>query len=330
MSFNNYSIEKLKNVEIDWNTYIKVNPDLVKAGIVTLPHIIRHWFKHAMNENRIYNNINKDCSKSWREIYSYLRNNLYIATSTAFIVTTCVRTSKHLNNLIECIRHIRVVYPNIYIYVINDNSILPITEINGSNIEIVQALSSRGGEINPYLFILDSRCRHDKLIFIHDSVFIKRNIDIFINRNNEINFMWYALTAINNDIFHPENKEILDNLYIYCSNGKISIGNFIKILKSQNKFFYVKFGCMSVFTKRFMEKVNLVTNFREVAHLFNKRVHRCFFERLLSILYVYIYGQDYNHRLTLCGDIFKHPKQFSNTNINVPYPFPLVKVWQGR
>lgn len=330
MSFNNYAIEKLKNLEIHWPTYMKLNPDLAKAGIVTLPNIIKHWFNHSMNENRVYNEQNKDCSKSWREIYSYLRNNLYIATSTAFIVTTCVHNSKHLVYLKECIRHIRVVYPNIYIYVINDNSILSINEINGPNIEIIQPLSNRGGEINPYLFILDPRCRHDKLIFIHDSVFIKRNIDIFINRNNEINFMWYAFTAINNDIFHVENKEILDNLYIYCSNGKISIGDFIKILKSQNKFFYVKFGCMSVFTKRFMEKVHLVTNFREVSHLFNKRVNRCFFERLLSILYVYIYGQDYNHRLSLCGDIFKHPITFHNTNINILSPYPLVKVWQGR
>jgi hypothetical protein len=330
MSFNNYAIEKLKNLEIDWKTYVRLNPDLAKAGIVILPHIIRHWFNHAMNENRTYNEQNQDCSKSWREIYGYLRNNSYKATSIAFSVTTCVRTSKHLVYLKECIKHIRHVYPNIYIYVINDNSVLPITEINGPNIEIIPALSNGAGEINSYLFILDSRCKHDKLIFIHDSVFIKSNIDIFINRNNEINFMWYALSAIDHDMFDPENKEILDNLYIYCSNGKIKIGDFIKILKSQNKFFYVKFGCMSVFTKKFMEKVYLVTNFRDVLHLFNKRVNRCLFERILSILYVYIYGQDYNYRITLCGDIFKHPKTFCNTDINIPSRAPLVKVWQGR
>jgi hypothetical protein len=330
MGFNNYAMEKLKNLEIEWPTYIKLNKDLAKAGIVTLPHIIRHWFNHAMNENRIYNDQNKHLSNSWGEIYGYLRDNSYKATTKAFIVTTSVHNSTHLVYLKECIKHIRNVYPNIYIYVINDNSVLAITEINGPNIEIIQALSNRGGEINPYLFILDPRCKHDKLVFIHDSVFIKRNIDIFINRNNEINFMWYALTAINNDIFHVENKEILDNFYIYCSNGKIKISTFIKILRSQNKFFYVKFGCMSVFTKRFMEKVDLVTNFRQISHLFNKRVNRCLFERILSILYVYIYGQEYNHRLSLCGDIFNHPITFHNIDINIQSKAPLVKVWQGR
>ena len=55
MGFNNYAMEKLKNLEIEWPTYIKLNTDLAKAGIVTLPNVIRHWFKHAMNENRIYN-----------------------------------------------------------------------------------------------------------------------------------------------------------------------------------------------------------------------------------------------------------------------------------
>lgn len=330
MSFENYRNNRSNNLEIDWAKYKRINPDLAKAGIINTQHVIRHWFNHAMNENRDFTGENTDMCGPWREIYGYLRNNDYVSKSTAFIVTTCVRSTGHLNYLKECIKHIRNVYPNMHIYVINDNCVLDISVINGPNIEIIQTLSSRGGEINPYLFILDPRCKHDKLVFIHDSVFIKRKIDNFINRRNEINFMWYALSAINNDTFNDENKEILDKLYIYCSNGKMTIKSFINILKAQNKFYYVKFGSMSVFTKKFMEKVDLVTNFREVAHLFTVRVNRCFFERLLSILYVYIYGEDYNFRLCLCGDIFQHPKTFSNTDINVKTSLPLVKVWQGR
>jgi hypothetical protein len=330
MSFENYRINKFKNLEIDWNKYKILNPDLAKAGIVNTQHVIRHWFNHAINEDRNYTNENKDSCKMWREIYGYLRHNNYVAKSIAFVVSACSRNSIHLNYLKECIKHIRIIYPSIYIYVINDNSTQDVSVIDGPNIEIIPALSPRGGELNPYLFMLDPRCKHDKLIYIHDSVFIKANIDNFINRRNDIDFIWYSLTAINNDTFHTENIDILNNLYIYCGNGKISINNFIKILKSQNKFYYVKFGSMSLFTKRFMEKVDLVTNIREVAHLFNKRVHRCFLERLLSVLYVYIYGNDYNFRISLCGDIFKHPGAFNNTDINVRTQLPLVKIWQGR
>jgi hypothetical protein len=330
MSFEEYRVNKLKNLEIEWNTYKQLNPDIPKAGIINIHHVLRHWFIHAINENRKYNSHNVELSENWRQIFDYLRNNYYVPQKTAFIVTTSVNSQTHLNYLKECIKHIRRVYPTMYIYVINDNSTLSISEIYGHDIEIIPSLSPGGGEINPYLFILDPRCKHDKLVYIHDSVFIKYRIDNFINRPNEINFLWYALINTDNDTFTKENNEILNRLYVYCGNGKISIGNFIKMLKMKNKFYYVKFGSMSVFTKRFMEKVDLVTNFRQVSHLFNKRIHRCFFERLLSILYVYIYGADYNFKLSLCGDIFKFPNRFANKDINIRTPLPLVKVWQGR
>jgi hypothetical protein len=330
MSFENYKINKVNNLEINWNKYRTINPDLAKAGIVDTYGIIRHWFNHAMNEGRDFTGKNENLCEQWRSIYGYLRDNNYESKSTAFIVSTCVYSNKHLEYLKQCIRHIRNVYPDMYIYVINDSSTLDITAVEGPNIEIIPALYKKGGEINPYFFILDPMCKHDKLVYIHDSVFIKCKIDQFIDRKNEINFLWYALSAINNDTFNSENSEILDKFYLYCSNGKISLRNFIHILKGQKKFYYVKFGSMSVFTKRFMEKIDLVTNFKEVAHLFNMRVHRCFFERLISILYIYIYGSDYNFTLTLCGDIFKHPRAFSNTDISIKTLSPLVKVWQGR
>jgi hypothetical protein len=330
MSFGDYTNKKFQNLEIDWNTYKVLNPDLVKAGINTEYDIVKHWFNYGINENRKYTNENQDICCQWTEICGYLRNNNYISTNIAFVVTTCARTPIHLNYLTTCIKHIRAIYPNIYIYVINDNSTQNISVVNGVNIQIIPSLVSGGGEINPYLFILDPRCRHDKLVFIHDSAFIKCRIDNFINRRNDIDFIWYALKNIDSEMFNVENNEILDKFYIYCSNGKISIRNFIRRLKTHNKFYYVKFGSMSVFTKKFMEKVDLITNFRQVAHLFKVRVNRCLFERILSIVYIYIYGGDYNFNMCLCGDIFKHPKPFQNRAINIGVRYPIVKVWQGR
>ena len=168
------------------------------------------------------------------------------------------------------------------------------------------------------------------MVYIHDTVFIKKNIDSFINRNTEIDFLWCTNTAINNDTFKTENKEILNNLLLYFSNSKMPIYHFIKMIKEVYIPYNVKFGCMSVFTKRFMEKIDLVTNLRDVAKMFNCRGHRCFFERLLSILHVFIYGRDYNMNNSLCGNIYKHPRPFTNTNINIHCIMPLVKVWQGR
>ncbi len=330
MSFENYRIRKNNNLEIDWERYKSLNPDLAKAGIVDTQNVIKHWFEYGMNENRNYTDQNQDICCQWRDIYNYLRDNNYIHKANAFAVTACVKSPTHLNYLKQCITHIRRFYPNMYIYVINDNSSMDISSVNGPNIEIIPALYSRAGEQNPYLFILDPRCKHDKLIYIHDTVFIKRRIDQIISRQNEIDFMWYAVKNIDSEVFDAENNKILDNLYIYCCNGKISLRNFINILKAQNKFYYVKFGSMSVFTKRFMEKVLLISNLKEVAHLFHLRVNRCLFERTLSILYFYIYGGEYNMNMCLCGDIFNHPEPFANKNIDLKLSIPLVKVWQGR
>jgi hypothetical protein len=330
MEFNNYKLDRVNNINIDWDVYLKLNKDISEHGIDTMYKLLKHWFEHGINEHRLYNNNNTKCIEKWGEIKNYLKNNQYKHTNVAFIITASVRNKTHLHYLTNCIRHIRVIYPNIHIYIINDNSVLNINNLANGNIDIIPSLSSGAGELNPYLFVLDPRCKHDKLVYIHDTVFIKRNIDYFINRTSEIDFLWCANTNIDNDIFKPENLNILNSMFLYFSNSKISVHNFINIVKLVKIRYNVKFGCMSVFTKRFMEKVDLVTNFRDVSKLFNCRMNRCFFERLLSFLHIFIYGYDYNSNNNLCGDIFRHPSSFTNTNINILCKTPLVKVWQGR
>jgi len=330
MDLEKYTREKHNNLDLNIQEYLELNPDLKKAKIDNVYKIFKHWFQHGTNENRTFNRQNGDLANMWKDINNYLKHNLYRATSVAFIVTTSVRNELQLNYLRECIKHIRNIYSSIYIYVINDCSHLSIDSINGVNIEIIDSLVKGGGEVNPYLFALDERCKHDKLIYIHDTVFIKRNIDVCINSVAEIDFIWYSKRALNNDIFKPENKEILNNFYFYFSNTKISMHQLISIIKMFNIPYTVKFGSMSIFTKEFMRKVDLVTNFRQISHMFNNRTHRCFFERILSFIYIFIYGGDYNIFYSVCGNIFSHPLDFRNTNINIPTRMAMVKVWQGR
>jgi hypothetical protein len=330
MNLEHYKLTRKSNITLDWDTYLKLNKDLTNNGINTLYKIIKHWFEYSINENRLYNDKNIELSSNWKDINGYLRTNKYKHTNVAFIITACIRNTTHMYYLTNCIHHIRVIYPDMHIYVINDNSKLSLDDLEGDNVDIIPSLSHRSGELNPYLFILDPRCKHDKLVYIHDTVFIKRNIDSFINRQTEIDFLWYTTTAISNDTFRTDNTQILNNLFLYFGNSKMSIYNFIKMVKIVGIPYTVKFGCMSVFTKRFMEKIDTFTNLRDVSKLFNCRRHRCFFERLLSILHIFIYGKDYGINNSLCGNIYTHPRPFSNTNINIPCLMPLVKVWQGR
>ena len=328
-TYNNY---KKLNEDINWNKYIQLNPDLVQAKLITPEKIYRHWLNHGIQEIRSYSDTNLELIKHWDKTSRYIRNNHQLARNWAFIITTCVKNEAHLYYLKECIRHIRIIYTKIHIYVINDNSSLNIDVIRGDEIEIIDAIAPMAGELNPYLFGMDERCKHDKLVYIHDTVFLKKEIDTYLMRSNEIDFLWFDVTAIHNDTIREENADILNGLYLYFSNAKISIYRYLKMLNEMKISFSVKFGSMSIFTKSFCTKLDLVTNIKEASKYFKLRVHRCFLERLLSIFHVFIYGYDYSLQNHICGNILKHPNSFSNVNVNaaIQLNYPFVKVWQGR
>ncbi len=337
-----FKSNKLNNQIINWKEYLVNNNDL--HFMKDLNQLIKHWITYGIKENRKYDKISN--ISEWSKIYSYLNTNYYKYNKWAFIITTCIKKEKHINYLKKCIESIRQLYNEQHIYIINDNSDknYDINEIinNYNNIEVIESIVSGGGEINPYLFILDEKCKYDKLVYIHDTVFIKENIDYYINLHDEIIFLWYSNHAIFNDTINKiENKEIFDNFYLYFSDRKIGLTEYFNILKKY-RYFDVKFGSMAIITKRFMEKVDLISNFVETSKYFRKRINRSFLERLLTILYLFIYGQPYDINKYICGSINRHPDSFLNSNpdleyyikkdnklILIPYK-PLVKVWQGR
>jgi hypothetical protein len=318
---------KKTNITLNWDNYKKNNGDLAHFNFLQL---INHWLIYGKYESRIYNNVNLELSKNWCDISSHLSNNCHKHSDWAFIVTTCVRNKEHLGYLIECIRHIIRIYPNRHIYIINDNSTISIDFIKGKNIEILEPISPKAGELNPYLFAMSDLCKYDKLVYIHDTVMLKKNIDHFINRTEEINFFWHSIHSIHNDTIQIENTHILNNLYLYFSNSKMSIYNYINYININNIQFTVKFGSMSIFTKKFVHKLDLVTNIKDSAKYFTQRINRSFLERLLSIFHIFIYRNDYPITHSLCGNIMNHPSPFSNKNINTKLNIPLLKVWQGR
>lgn len=335
---NLFESKKKENNNVNWIVYMANHNDLLKNGVLNPAKAITHWLNHGLYEIRNYGNKNPELIECWGLINRFLRNNFYIHDNSAFIVTTSLRNNIQLKYLIECINNIRNIYEDKFIYIINDNSseqysndFLEKIFCTIKNKLIISSIVQGGGELNPYLFILDPRCNHDKLIYIHDTVFLKSNIDDFIYRKNEIDFFWFAVDCVYFDTNNKkENIEICNNLYFYFGNGKINLHDYFNILKQYNVPFSVKFGSMSVFTKKFMEKVRLATNLTDVAFLFTNRINRSLVERLLTVFVIFIYGSDVSIHSCLCGNIFSHPLNFVNKNPNISYNSPLVKVWQGR
>ncbi len=248
----------------------------------------------------------------------------------AFIITSKISNNTHTNLLIECVRHIRIIYPEHVIYLINDNSntkLFPNEELLDYNVDIIDSIVKNGGEINPFLFILDSRCKHDKLLYIHDSVMIKKRLDNIFSSKADFIPIWYSNKYLWNDIFIPTNMDILNNMIFHKPNY-INLNNLLYSFRRSNNF-VVTFGAMGLFSKKFVEFIRDNTNFFSIVEKFKCRHNRCLFERILTCVYMIMNKQVYNNYI--CGDINNHPMAFKNTDIYISnYDNYFVKVWQGR
>lgn len=261
----------------------------------------------------------------------------------AFIITakTCNAFQQHL--LKECVRHIRVWYPTHIIYILDDNSPVSVRENTFAghqdpHLHIYPALVRGAGELNAYLFCVDERCVHTRVVFIHDSVFLKAPLPSFYNSMN-ISFdtthslfqsFWKATRHVWTDIFVIQNSVILNNMVFYFDSPTCPTKTLYQVLREfqqRHKGFAVTFGAMGMFNTSFVRFIQSHTNLFDITHLFTTRSHRCLFERIITCL---IYMQQQHN--SLCGDIFDHPNAFTNTNINPPLSPPpiFIKVWQGR
>lgn len=254
----------------------------------------------------------------------------------AFVITSKITNSIQNYLLIESIRHIRQLYPHHTIYLIDDQSMYPLKDhydLLSNNVIVLDSIVPSGGEINPYLFSLDPRCKHDTLVYLHDSAFLKTPIEQFIV-STKASFLpiWYSKKFIWDDVFDPLNHSIRTSMLFYFDDltTTITLHDLLLFFKSNPKLnFSVTFSCMSIFHRSFVQFINKYTNFFSIKHLFTTRKNRCLFERILSCIYFWMYRTCYIS--SICGDINDHPLCFKNSNVYIKnYDSPFIKVWQGR
>jgi hypothetical protein len=309
------------------------------SQIIPLSYIpYKYVYTDSSSSNRIfgifssiYNPI--DCKLLSISNYRFLQS---IQSTFAFIITSKITNNLQNYLLIECIRHIRQFYPHHTIYLIDDQSIYPLKDnydLLSSNVTIIDSIAKSGGEINPYLFSLDPRCKHETLIYLHDSAFIKAPIDQFILKSNQCFLpIWYSKKFIWDDVFDPINQLIRTSMLFYFDDltTTITLHDLLLFFKSNPKLnFSVTFSGMSIFHRSFVQFIKKYTNFFSIKHLFTTRKNRCLFERILSCIYFWMYRTCYIS--SICGDINDHPMCFKNANVYINnYHNTFVKVWQGR
>jgi UDP-N-acetylglucosamine 2-epimerase len=253
-----------------------------------------------------------------------------------FIITSKVTNNTQQFLLLESIRHIRSIYPQHTIYLIDDLSMYPLKdnqEIISSRVTVIDSIAKGGGEINPYLFSIDPRCKHETLVYLHDSAFLKSSIDSFISSSKQ-SFLpiWYSKKFIWDDVFDPINQSIRNSMIFYSDDlaNSVTLNDILLYFKANPKLqFVVTFSGMSIFHRSFVQFIKKYTNFFSIIHLFTCRKNRCLFERILSCIYFWIYRGSYTS--SICGDINDHPMSFRNSNVYIDnYHNAFLKVWQGR
>jgi hypothetical protein len=238
-----------------------------------------------------------------------------------FILTRHVNSEETNLLWIEAYNSIRHIYPLNMIMIIDDNSnqsfIKIPADLNLLNTFIIQSEFPQRGEILAYYYFNKYQL-FDTAVIIHDSVFIKEPIDF--SNIEDIQFLWH--------FYHDWDDEANEKKIIKTLQDTNTLLNFY-----DNKDKWVGcFGCQSVISRAFLEK--LISNYKifDLFSIVNTRQNRMAFERIFALICTFekpelcdspsIFG----NIISYCkwGSTYKDYKKSEKNTL------PLVKVWSGR
>jgi len=223
-------------------------------------------------------------------------------SNLGFIIPTHCSKKEHILSLNTCISNIRMFYPNNKIIIVNDDSTEDIVLYNNENVEIIDSIVKKGGEVNPYILYLENKY-FDKAVIIHDGMYIKKKLEN-IDKIENVMFIWYFTNHRTDWCFIKEPKseynksnniETHDDLIIHCVKKYPFTEEFKEYTLS---LYYYKlnwcgcFGIQSIITHNFLHKLESKTGIVTVFKNFNSRRLRMVGESLFSIACQFILGDE--------------------------------------
>ena len=257
-----------------------------------------------------------------KNFYQYIEEQNIINDRFGFIILRHVN-SKNTNNLwYNNIKNIRKFYRN-KIYIIDDNSDYNfiINDNKFENINVIQSIYHKRGEILPYYYLYIKNL-FDRCLIIHDSVFINKYID-FTKFKNEIHYLWHFDHNCNNLRDENTMMELLDN-------NKI-------IEKYDEKKWYGCFGVQTLVNYNFIQKLQDKYKIFNLLTYIDNRNKRMNFERIFSVLCTLLKNNLYEEK-SIYGDIHDYNIEWGynfnkyiedKNNNNIPN-CDLIKIWNGR
>lgn len=317
---NNY--ETYEN--FNFYKYISIYDDI--KHLKSKPKAWYHWTKYGKNENR------KWCGLQNLNSLNYNSKQFFEENYTIYI-------SRHMNNettskyWLYNYEHIRSIYKNIRIVIIDDNSHNKFLKKDNlyKDINFIYSENKRRGELLPFYYYFHNP-KTKYAIMIHDSFFIHHEIHRIIFENDYIP-LWNFKSHVYFNNLHYHIKHILSKMK---NSDKI-------ISKFENRASWVgNFGAMCIISHKRIREINEKFNFLNVMmNEINSREKRMTIERILPICNSVLNNDAYI--LPLFGDIHDWCKQHLNRNwgqsMTLDYYMKnkkfkenclAVKIWTGR
>ncbi len=243
----------------------------------------------------------------------------------AIIVVAYQKTEFQKKLLETSLNSVKMHMENSYVIVLDDDHSTDTVLSVSSDNKVEKTKFSRCGEINAYIWACEHRDSFDKFIFLHDSAIILKPLPLEIPEH--FRPFWYTSKCIQDNL---KGKDVEDFIRDFKIKGESCDTIYRALLQNRGS---IVFGGMAIFDSIFLKFLVEETNFLDLANRLNTRYLRCFFERLLFIVYAKFGDSNKFNRSALCGDIFNHRDAFHPCKTvrpelaNNPY---VLKIWQGR
>jgi hypothetical protein len=225
----------------------------------------------------------------------------------SFIIPTCIRNNKHLNQLKRCLNSIRTYHPENKIIIINDspteeyNEILK--EIANNNKAILEKTLNPGSAEQQTFKVFLEKDDSDIGFFMHDSMLLNSNLDNIVPIHG-VKFLWHFTNHLVqwDNIYEAETEFNLKNK-IYChsdliryqlienySDNKPFLNFALYCLNNKEKWCGC-FGICCFIERKTLLKMNESVNFVDKFLNANVQRERCANESIFALICHYLFPE---------------------------------------
>jgi len=245
--------------------------------------------------------------------------------NAVFVILTHIRNENDNAIWKRCYTSIREFYSDVKIVIIDDNSNFELLKDGLYNTTIIKSEYPGAGELLPYYYFLKYKWA-DKMIFVHDSMFMIRKFSDFELTHN-IKFHWHFEEHCWDD------DKTIDRLLGYLKNG-----NELIEYNYQKSSWKGCFGVASIIDLSTLKNIESKYSFTSsLVNEIKSREARMALERVFAII-IFKEGYVIKKDCSNFGSIFDSPVEWGRAevddsfleNLKLTHPSALLKTWHGR